>query len=310
MAAELDVTPAVRFVWEIDRGGYRWSEEHELAPLPTQVNAVIRELPRGPWLVSPHPWGAPTPVLRYAPLRNRRDLHTEFARLSVGEDAKALDTMRQFANRFGPLGGGQWVYPVEPEADGQRPLYYAEHLSNWLRAISQLKGLGELIGAYKRNDTEMLRNHVKWSKDGGRVSFVYQWPGTPGESFSEIASKTTADLPGRREQQLARWRVATLSSVRVLEPTEVYIYEKVNEHLHTHVAPQLLPQVGLTYMPDSLLGALYLMAAEQLSGSWPTNVCANCGSWFVPRSRRDQKTCSSACKQKLYRSRKGGKEQP
>jgi hypothetical protein len=200
--------------------------------------------------------------------------------------------MRQFANRFGLLGGGQLVYPIEPEADGQRSLYHAEHLSTWRQAISQLRGLGDLIGALKRSDTVMLRKCIRWAKDDGWVRFAYRWPGTPRESFREIARQTNADSLGHHEQELARWRTATSDSVRVLEPTEMYIYEKVNQHLRAHVAPQLLPHVGLAYMPDSLLGALYLMAAEQLAGSWPTNVCAECGSWFVPRSRRDQKTCS------------------
>jgi hypothetical protein len=44
--------------------------------------------------------------------------------------------------------------------------------------------------------------------------------------------------------------------------------------------------------------------AEQLSGAWPTKVCATCGSWFVPARRSDQKTCNHACRQKLYRIRK------
>jgi hypothetical protein len=300
-------------------GGYRWSAEHELSPLPPQgrLPAAIRGAPRGPWLVSPAPWGPEERVSVYALSRRRRDLHLEFARLTPGDEEESLSGMLRFANRFGMLGvDDALVYPRDAE-DGlpqsNRHLYFAEHLSTWRQAISTFKGLNELIHACKAVDLNFLREHVNWSSAPLRVGISYQWPGHARPSLTGVAREGP---DGYSQAKLKVWSTSR-EPERYLEPMLDYLYSRLNEELQLHVAPRLSRESQtrgnqthergvLRVEPKSLLGALYVMAAEQLAGIWPTKACASCGVFFVPRSRRDQLTCGDACRKRLSRARDAG----
>jgi len=264
---------------------------------------AIRNAPQGPWLVDPLVSGT-APGRKSQPLRQRHDLHVEFARLPIGDDDESLAAMAAFASRHGLLGHQiQSVSPVDLE-NSDRAVHWAEHVWTWKRAIRLIGGLLKLIEAYKHSDTDLLRKHVSWHGGGLGVRLDYTWPGDIRELQTWIARDPPVASKGELDK-LAEWRRSTKDRARYLEPVEYYLYREANKLLREHVAPRLFLDGSIALVPDSLLGAMVVMLAEQLSGVWQMKLCPACGRIFVPRSRRDQKTCSTACRKRL--SREGSK---
>jgi len=303
----------VRFVWQVLDEGYRWSrDDRQLCMANEDVPLAIRNAPRGPWLVDPLVSGS-APGRRTQPLgqrhdshpqRQRHDLHVEFARLPIGDDDESLAAMATFASRHGLLGHQiQSVSPVDLE-NSDRTVHWAEHLWTWKSAIRLVGGLLELIEACKCSDTELLRGYVRWHESGRGVRLDYTWPGDIRKSQIWIARDSPVASKGELDK-LAEWRSSTSDRDRYLAPVEYYLYNQANKLLRKHVAPRLFLDGSIALVPDSLFGAMVVMLAEQLSGVWQMNPCPACGKLFVPRSRRDQKTCSTACRKRL--SREGSK---
>lgn len=294
----------VRFVWQVLDEGYRWSrDDRQLCMANEDVPLAIRNAPRGPWLVDPLVSGS-APGRRTQPLGQRHDLHVEFARLPIGDDDESLAAMAAFASRHGLLGHQiQSVSPVDLE-NSDRAVHWAEHLSTWKHSIRLIGGLLELIEACKRSDTELLRSYLRWHQSGRGVRLKYTWPGDSRPAQTWIVRDTPVASAGEL-RKLAEWSGSTRDRERYLEPVEYYLYREVNKLLRKHVAPRLFLNGSIALVPDSLFGALVVMLAEQLSGVWQMKLCPACGRIFVPRSRRDQKTCSTACRKRL--SREGSK---
>lgn len=294
----------VRFAWQVLDEGYRWSRDGwQLCMARGDTPTAITTAPHGPWLVDPLASGSAQGRRTY-PLRQRHDLHVEFARLPMGDDDASLAAMAAFASRHGLLGQQlQSVRPVNLDSrDGA--VHWAEHLSSWKNGIRQIGGLLKLIEACKCNDTELLRHCVSWHGRGAGVRLNYTWPGDIRESQVWIAR----DPPVASEvelKKLAEWSGSASDRTRYLEPVQYFLYREANRLLREHLAPRLPLDGGIVLVPDSLFGALVVMLAEQLSGTWQMNSCPACGRIFVPRSRRDQKTCSTACRKRL--SREGSK---
>lgn len=297
---------AVPFAWPVAASGYRWSSEHELCELYRQSD--FGGPVEGPWLIDPTPSGAQFEArierpLSHQPLRRRRDLHVEFANLPLGDDEQALSALAAFASRYGML-GVRTALVTQREAAAKRDgldchLYSAEHLRSWQEAIAELRGLTELIKAAKEGDAEQLRRIIRWTGEPLAVQLTYTWPQRQRSSTVTIAAKE----PPIAAAQLARW-ARLRNAERYVAPLEHYLYARVNERLAERVDPKLIPEQGVVLVPDSLLGALYWMLAEQLTGAWPMKSCRYCGRLFVPRSRCDQATCSDACRKALSRAKK------
>jgi len=293
----------VRFVWQVLDEGYRWSrDDWQLCLASADTPSAIRNAPQGPWLVDPLVEGS-APGRRTQPLRQRHDLHVEFARLPIGDDDESLAAMAAFASRHGLLGHQVKSVRLVNLEISDRAVHKAEHLWTWKSAIRLIGGLLKLIEAYKRSDTDLLRKHVRWHGGGLGVRLDYTWPGDIRESQLWIARDPPVASEGELDK-LAEWRRSTSDRARYLEPIQYYLYRRANELLREHVAPRLFLDGSIALVPDSLMGAMVVMLAEQLSGVWQMKLCPACGKIFVPRSRRDQKTCSTACRKRL--SREGG----
>lgn len=292
----------VRFVWPVLDEGYRWSrDDWQLCMAGRDTPPAISAAPLGPWLIDPLASGS-APGHRTYPLRQRHDLHVEFARLPVADDDASLAAIAAFASRHGLLGHQvQSVRPVDLEGS-DRVVHWAEHVMTWKQSIRQIGGLLKLVEACKRDDTELLRRYVHWHPSGRGVRLNYTWPGDSVPVKTWIARDT--GLPDAGELvELTKWSKSTSDRTRYLAPVEYYLYREINELLSKHVAPRLPLGGGIALVPDSLFGIMVVMLAEQLSGVWQMNLCPACGQLFVPRSRRDQKTCSTACRKRLSRER-------
>jgi len=312
--------PGASFDWSVATGGYRWSEDF----LPAITAADQTRRPRGmrgavegPWLVPQRPWDPDHPGRVYQPLRrNRRDLHLEFAQLPFGDDDATLDAMARFASRYGQLGAEQ-VQLVECSAQrhGGGSLYFGENLLTWRRAIADVKMLAELSHACRGYDVDSLRKVVKirQTKDGHWRAALHWDPAgltIADERATDSARLTIADERSTDPAEavaLRSWVAATSDAERFVAPVRYFLVRELNARLGTHVAPQVAAE-EIVFLPDSLLGALYLLAAEQFVGLSPTKTCPACGRWFIPRSRSSQKTCSDACRLRYSRMRRQEKQ--
>jgi predicted nucleic acid-binding Zn ribbon protein len=293
--------PGASFDWSVDTGGYRWSEDF----LPALTAADQTRRPRGmrgavegPWLVPQRPLDADHPGRVYQPLRrNRRDLHLEFAQLPFGDDDAALEAMARFASRYGQLGAEQ-VQLVTRQYGGGRS-FFGENLLTWRRAIADVKMLAELSKACKDPDIKLLRKLVKVKSDPWRVTLRWQSAG------HTIVNERTAEA--NEAAALRSWVAATSDTGRFVAPVRHFLVRELNARLKAHIAPQVARE-EIVFLPDSLLGALYLLTAEQFVGLSPTKTCPACGRWFIPRSRSSQRTCSDACRLRLSRMRRQEKQ--
>ncbi len=298
----------MRLRWLVADDGYHWSTEYKLCrPGREEQPSWTRVAPQGPWLVPPVPVGAHFAARVYEPLRWNRNLHVEFAGLPLGNDRESLGVLAAFASRYGTLGWAQgavrsWLADDDGRDAG---VYMAEHLFGWGQAISSVGGLLELVQICKRKDTNVARRYVHW-QDGLRgVKLVYRWPGTHEDAHVTISQAA----PAVAYDKLRDWSASTSDIGRYIAPLEHYLYGEINRRLSEHTSSHVSEALGRRVRVESLLGAFYMMLAEQLSGIWQMNSCESCGKPFVPRCRTDQKTCSAACRQRLSRRRMQEREQ-
>ena len=88
-----------------------------------------------------------------------------------------------------------------------------------------------------------------------------------------------------------------------------YVHRVVNEHLRGHVNAHILPFRAsiLRFAPNSLLAAIYLRFALEVSGGrGRMRECLGCGMEFPP-SRRDQDYCGKNCRERAYYRRRTGR---
>jgi hypothetical protein len=102
-----------------------------------------------------------------------------------------------------------------------------------------------------------------------------------------------------------------------LMPAKYYLQKTVNEHLRIGVSPQLLwtvrrdrPHVlALFFVPQSLIGLMWLQLAQAVNGNKQYRQCLACKTWMLisretAGKRSSRSTCSNACRMKVYDSRK------
>lgn len=114
---------------------------------------------------------------------------------------------------------------------------------------------------------------------------------------------------GLWRQEIARMRRA-LDLWRAPGDDQKILQTLVNESLRGHVSPRLLREedgrLTLSYVPDTLLAALWLQLARAIDGDRRYRPCPVCGR-FIELSlektgkRADTRYCSSACRQRHWR---------
>lgn len=316
-AHEDGATTAKAFAWFVPRAGYSWSREHVATPLlGERASRLARLAPSGPWLVEPAPIGTAVEGTWHEPLRWRPDLHVRFANLPCSDDEGALRKLAEFASKYGRLGvdTASVVPAVRAGRAKGKPVYLAEHLGTWLDAIGDVAGLLTLSAAYrgasdgKAEDVARVREWIRWDSNPTRVRLVFTRKGASGPASHVIAREGPR---GRAREALAVWSRDPSDRGRYIAPLGLFLTQQVNARLRRHVAPQVSladdprpRRPGVVLEPDSLLGAMYLLLAKDVGGVRTPKVCRACGTLFPP-VRSDQKTCGAACRQRLYRTRKG-----
>ena len=272
-----------QFQWSCSEQGYEWKHGKFIAFGDTQDH-------QGPMLV---------PVREvervYVPPRN---LFLEFASLDPTRD----DDILKFATAYGLLGGAPVLFPKRERTFPLR----GEPKSHWVEQLHHMKAAVSLREALRANDTELLSRCIKWR---GTDRIDYHWPPssdlmTPWSTHATIASKDiNPDL-------FKQFRPKDVEM-----PARVYLQKVVNENLERLAAPRLLwmipdrDKMGLFIVPNSLIGCLWLQLASAIAELRTFRICEGCskpmlvapeGSGF----RANRKTCSDACRVRLYARRK------
>ena len=252
----------------------------------------------GPWLRFEYPpWG------RYWPM-GISNLHRRFAR--AGQDERGI---LRFAAKYGPLGHG--LFLISPKWDGgnlhdRRPVARYEALTTWRREVAIMDRLIEVWDLIKKKDASKLGRWVHWGdyytpEHRNRVIWDDMGPDLTGGPGTR---RDVLGLEGSSENGIPReWQFGD-----IIQPAYYYVCVRVNERLHSHVEPYILPlhRGDILFLPDCLLSAMYAQFALEVSGKIrPAIVCQGCGKYFNP-DHGAQRYCEETCrKRKWWRDRKG-----
>jgi hypothetical protein len=223
-------------------------------------------------------------------------------------------------------------------ADGNRSgaLGSGELLSAWQRQLQELRQAVDLWSAVREAESgeeATLARCVQWR----RQNFVY-YDSHPELPIPPPYAQLLGIPPTPRKARVAaaisddetRRSIAVIASTLLnsewlklfrvgdcLMPAKYYLQKIVNEHLRNRVSPQLLWNVrrnrlqslALFFVPENLLGLMWLQLAQAVNGNKRYRQCLACKTWMLisPETeghRSSRFTCSNACRMKVYYGRK------
>lgn len=271
----------VDFGWERTTSGYRIIRTEEAPP---RQSRPARYLTDG---VLP---GERRSICRYDPLEEPY-LFARFAALNPLRD----DSILAFANEYGLLEEPVRIFLPQKDTHAGPPIGRGEPLTLWQKEIESMRyavGLWEMI---KKNDRKGLSEIIHWHGEDLYVSL-----GASG--LSPLQARSSVEF--RRDD--------------VIEPARHLVLLTVNVHLRGRVSPQLLwkrdptkrggqRDMGLFFVPSSLIGALWLQFADTVDGDGYVRWCARCGEPFVAgagEKRSNAQYCSQACQKLAWQREK------
>lgn len=280
-----------QFIWQVAEDGYEWRRG--------PIRAFAPDLRK---------YDEPSLIElgeNSRPYKPESDLFLKFA--SVDPDAD--QEMLRFANSYGLLGGGpRWIAP-EPKRKGTETTAVTGELrSHWQEHLHGMKAAVTLWRAIEGEDSSVLAGCIRWRS---RDHVTYDWPSS-SELNTPWSTHATIAAPEINSHLLERFQYGD-----VLKPARLYLQEVVNRSLAKLVAPQLLwkapdrNEMGLYMVPNNLIGCLWLQLADAIAGFQKFRLCENesCRKPMLVAAegsgyRTNRKTCSNACRIKLYSNRK------
>lgn len=275
----------VFFIWNVLPGGYRW----------TDAETVEGEKP-GRYLVES--WDIPEGSKRYQPLRLYPALFRTFADIMPTEDG-----ILSFVNEYGRLILGEMLIVRSETGNKDGTLDTGEPLSLWVSEITAMNQALTLWDMAQNRDMTGLSGFIHWSGDG---VYYDSGPGTEEHSSLGRTTRTIAHLnEGSRLGNI-------LLPGDLVTPALSQVQHVVNQHLEERLSPKVLwdtdyAHLNLYFMPNSLIGALWLQFAQAIDGNKTYRRCDECRAWFElsPEvARTTKRFCSNACRVKAYRNRK------
>jgi hypothetical protein len=329
----IDDTPQWRYP-----GGYQWltSESAITAqPLDQQARVLSTGLPTGAYsLVGYRPPANLFLIFANSPCTEEgiRRFANQYGLLGLaGETEGAVKLLRSVPPRASLT-----------EASGQdlrtssRAVGTGELLSAWQRQLQGLRQAADLWSAVREaesGDGTKLARCVLWP----HKDFVYydSHPKLPIPTFyAQLLGLPPAAQRARvgaavRDDDTRR-SVAVIASTRLnsewlklfrvgdcVMPAKYYLQKTVNENLKNRVSPQLLWSVSrkrphslaLVFVPENLLGLMWLQLAQAVNGNKQYRQCLACKTWMLlsretEGHRSSRFTCSNACRMKVYYGRK------
>jgi hypothetical protein len=307
--------------------GFGWSVSYR----PSRFSGRSHTPAWGPWLVpieEPESDAPGTYLVKGHPaFQGRRvsDLHGQFARLARKRPWELQAPILAFAKRHGWLVSRdeRWVLePIPNGAASDADTRLGEPLSLWSSEIYEFASLNALWNLLRDQRRGELGKYIFVSEAPHRVMSYAAWhdgrlstnrkfhddwrPVTYDGESDPVATEGT----DRGDNRLLAFPEIKGRRPDVLTATRLYLYDKVSEKLHGRASPILEPGQppgeALLLQPHSLLAAIYLHFAQDLSGRRAPGVrCANrkCKRTIDPRHGR--RYCDDACRdqERYYRDR-------
>jgi hypothetical protein len=283
--------------WFVGGGWYRWVEARAVGSGASDLYLVEADTDHSRRF--------------YDPRQDYPGLFRTFAEVEPTESG-----FLSFANSYGLLGELQMIdrrVTSPGDRKGIAEFGPGESLTLWAKESGDMAfavRLWDLLRAGAEGKSELQRL-FRWHQDNdGRLRGVYldTHPGLPEDQPRPPGSRGAwicADFV--YPEWLDRLRIGD-----PFLPARVYLHRLVNEGLARRASPRLLHRGAkdlyssvLRIVPASLIGCLWLQLAEAISSGLEFRQCLACKKWFevTVRARADKRTCSGACRNKLYRAR-------
>ena len=218
------------------------------------------------------------------------------------------ENTREFANTYGLL-GGDVSEPILIPDKGSIQVVQERTAGKKIRSWSH--GLGETLNSWAKEIFAMRRALPFWDlvvaeNRKGLSQYVHR-PAPdviqvrfPEGGFDLIASP-----------QIRAHRLQYIPAKDVNRPALFYVQDTINKHLEGRVSPRLLweekgSRIGLYFVPNSLIGALWLQFTLAVDGNKKYERCTECKTWFevsLDAARTNRRYCKDACRFKAYRHR-------
>ena len=312
------------FRWVRYPGHYRWVDD----PIPLSDRNLVdgkntKLSSRFPTSILSHLTECST-TRSYEPLRSAPGLFRIFA-----ETEPTKEGILAFADKFGTLTEGVFIIiesasekelqaaglPCGPTfREGRIGSLKGEYLHRWRYEILEMRDAVFLWDLIRTPDDAALRAHVSWipTRKSGEFAVAFRldrktpWPDTLGSQKGIESLALIPPPPAATPYSLGELKL----------PVVEYLADAINSHLKEDVSPRIgwdrdLGRLALSFVPSTLLGAMWLQFAQAANANADYRECENCGRMFeVSRTaarsaRSDRLFCTDACKSKAYRGRKG-----
>jgi hypothetical protein len=309
-------------------GGYQWFDA-DAALLQPKIEPSPRATSQPDFVL--------TTGLSAGTYESERYLPSPNLFLLFADTPDTKEGIRSFADLYGLLGlngpDGAVMLPIGPlyGSPRKRALSTGELFSAWRREAREMRQAVSLWSALREaqsGDMTRLSTHIRWA--GNNLVYYDDQPDRPLPAearllgIASLFRKRTAD-----NHEDGFRTVAVIASEKLnphwlklfrfgdyLMPAKYYLQKLVNEQLKARVSPQLLwnlrrnrPDLALFFVPQNLLGLMWLQLAEAVNGNRGYRQCSACGTWMVitpegTGSRSSRFTCSNACRMKVYYGRR------
>lgn len=292
----------IEFYWKVPEVGFEWFATKGFPS--KQMDAGVE----GVYLVDRMKPGVPNTVRNYPAVKETG----LFRRFAATEPTK--DGVLAFANAYGFL-GGEVTIPVQIPVENEPNNYFlgsGETLEGWGAEILAMRHMVEVWEAARAGDSETLAEFIRWK--GKAAKGEDAWPHTevayrgPRSRFERHAATFPIASETANPETLARFQPGD-----VVLPAWYALQRFVNKKLAEHGAvPKMLwhihprkSELEMHFVPQSLIGAMWLQFAHGITGNKEYRQCEQCGRWFevAAEVRQDGKFCQGACRSRAYRAR-------
>lgn len=249
------------------------------------------------------------PTRQYRPL-STRTLHRRFASLNT----ESLETeVVSFANKYGLLGR---TVPLVTRS-GQRPVViHGESLYRWHTEIEKMGVLLAIWDLIRQREAGTLGQIILWRYNPDYVEVRLKWRYQKGQyEISKWDGQEKDAGFGHIHEIIANRKLSPdffneyineHNRGDFIGPAWYYLGSKINAHLHL-IRPKLTgyhyDESEVTYVPRTLLDALWLLFMLEVYGKTRVARCGHCGQWF--ELLRSNKTyCNGNCRRLAFYHRK------
>ncbi len=283
------------FRWPVCSEGFQWISAYPMRDVPN----LRRAKPR--LFLIPRPGGQLTPLRELD-----QALFQEFAVI----DQKP-DSLLDFANRCGWLGVVQGIIPrseIRSKTELKAlPVKSGEDIHVW---ISEVRLMNRLVRLWSQTTRQPLRSgKFKHRFRHGPEAVWYEWE-TENDSGAELVADSRSSPEILNELQKL-FGANGLDRV-LLWYLQRAVNAKLSEH-RIHVAifwDRDYEKLGLTMVPRTLIGFLWLQFARAIQGDLRFRQCEDCRKWFEcggSSSRADKRFCSGTCKARSHRAKRAAR---